>query len=200
MLVGLRARIPSKSCFGRDIELLTSRAQKYLPHPNRGMTRLPPGSASYIIQIRDLSSTKYLDHQVSGVRWSLSEVYSNLSYVLYVLESWNSAQLRKCQSLSGSFFSFRRVTTLWHPLSLERRYDLCSNCLLIIPGRRYRLPGGVILSRLRSEDIRPANKQLIEAFICSKHPSSTLCEWPEPEAPLQSSSRSLGPYCPTLNE
>ena len=34
---------------------------------------------------------------------------------------------------------------------------LCSKCPLTIPGRRYRLPGGVIVSPLRSESIRPAS-------------------------------------------
>ena len=76
-----------------------------------------------------------------------------------------------------------------------------SKCRLIMSGRRYLLPASErIISPLRSEDIRRASKQLIEASIPSKHPSSTLCvTWAEPEAPLHSSSRSLRPYCRTLN-
>ena len=54
--------------------------------------------------------------------------------------------------------------------------DGCSKCPLVIPDRRYRLPEGIILSPLRSEDIRRASKQLIEATIYSKHPSRTLCK------------------------
>ena len=39
MLVGLRERMPSMSCFGRDMELLTLAAQKLrLRRPWRGMT------------------------------------------------------------------------------------------------------------------------------------------------------------------
>ena len=43
MLLGLRVRISSKPWLGRDIELLTSGAQKHLLDPNRGMTRTSCG-------------------------------------------------------------------------------------------------------------------------------------------------------------
>ena len=43
---------------------------------------------------------------------------------------------------------------------------ICTKCPLIIPGRRYRLPGGVVLSPLRSEGIRRA-KQPIEETTTS---------------------------------
>ena len=53
---------------------------------------------------------------------------------------------------------------------------LCSKCPLTIPGRRsgrrYRLPGGVIVSPLRSKESKHQSKHL----YLSKHPSNTLCE------------------------
>ena len=79
---------------------------------------------------------------------------------------------------------------------------ICSKCSLIIPGRRYRLPGGVILSPLRSEGIRQASKQLIEATTSLQSIRQARCVSDLSRArsiPCIAAVGPLGPYCPALN-
>ena len=56
----------------------------------------------------------------------------------------------------------------------------------------------MIISPLRSEDSRRASNQIVEATISSKHPSSTLCDWPGEQNQKQTCIVvvvSLGSYC-----
>ena len=76
---------------------------------------------------------------------------------------------------------------------------ICGKGPLIIPGRRYRLPGGVIFSPLRSEGIRRVTNRSNYIYFF-KHPSSTLCEWRELSQKhpyIAVRSRFLGPYVHT---
>ena len=61
----------------------------------------------------------------------------------------------------------------------------------------------MIMSPLRSEGVPRASKQLIGATTAYPQASIKHLVWEtrtEPEAPLYSSSRSLGPYRPTVNQ
>ena len=61
-----------------------------------------------------------------------------------------------------------------YPLSPGAAVMICSKCPLTIPGRRYRLPVGVIVSPLRSEGIRRASNYKQVRQHLSRHPSNTL--------------------------
>ena len=57
-MVGSRKRIPSKSCCGWAIELLMSRAQNFLLHPYRGMTRRQGRKPESAESLKDLGKQR----------------------------------------------------------------------------------------------------------------------------------------------
>ena len=74
MLVGLRDRISSKLCFGCDIELVMSGAQKVLLHPYRGMTH------STILSLLNVPIllTHSLPSQIRGHRNHILRAYTQI--------------------------------------------------------------------------------------------------------------------------